>query len=91
MSKLVYKNFFVVSLDFEGGGADTICYTKAHADAKGNDYLKECRLRQIKGCVTKRKVSVNDITDLTEQDFFDGVVDTTNETIIEKITIEFNN
>ena len=91
MIKLVYKNFFVVSLDFEGGGADTICYTKTICKSKVNEYLNECRLRNIVGTITTRKVSINDITDLTEQDFFDGIIEPTQENIIEKITIEFNN
>ena len=87
--KLMSSRFYVVSLNFNGGGADCICNTKIYANHKRDEYFQECRLRQIKGEVVIYCVKVANYNDYTEQDYFDGIVDVVEEKVIERMKISF--
>lgn len=88
---LVSNRFYVVSLDIKGGsGADTISYSKIHANMMVNNYLQECRLRQVEGEVTLSCVRVDNHSEYTEQEFFDGNVEILGEQLIEKLKISFS-
>jgi hypothetical protein len=88
--KLGSNRFYVVSLDIKGGsGADTISYTKLHANTIVNNYLQECRLRQVEGEITLSCVKVDNHSEYTEQEFFDGFVEILGEQLIEKLKISF--
>lgn len=89
MEKLPSNVFFVVSLNYEGGGADNIASTIDDARKQMSDYLQECRLRKIKGEVILEKVYILDYFNYTYQDFFDGLVDIERDFLIEKLTISF--
>lgn len=88
---LMSNRFYVVSLDIKGGsGADTISYTKNHANTIVNNYLQECRLRQVEGEVTLSCVKIENHSEYTEQEFFDGNVEILGEQLIEKLEISFS-
>ena len=88
---LLSNRFYVVSLDIKGGsGADTISYTKLHANTIVNNYLQECRLRQVEGEVTLSCVKIENHSEYTEQEFFDGNVEILGEEMIEKLKISFS-
>jgi hypothetical protein len=89
MGKILTSKFYCVSLNLEGGGADKIAYTKPHAKKIMEDYLNECRLRQIEGEVVLSKVHVENYTNHTEEEYFDGVIDDIKETFVESIKISF--
>lgn len=87
---LLSNRFYLVSLDIKGGsGADTIAYTKIYAKTKVNNYLQECRLRQVEGEVTLSCVKIENHNEYTEQEFFDGNVEILGEKLIEKLKISF--
>lgn len=88
-TKLISSRFYVVSLDIEGGGADCICNSKIYANSKRDEYLQECRLRQIEGEVTISCVKVANHSEYTEQDYFDGIVEIVENKVIEKMKISF--
>ena len=79
------RKFYVISLNYQGGGEDTICYSRRECYKTVNDYLLECRLRQINGKITTTAVEIVN-GDFTEQSFFDGFVDVVNSKILETIT-----
>lgn len=83
-AKIKQKKFYVVSLNYQGGGEDVICYYHRECNNIVNDYLTECRLRQINGTITTTAVEIVN-GDFTEQSFFDGFVDVENSRIIETI------
>lgn len=88
---LLSNRFYVVSLDIKGGsGVDTISYTKLHANTIVNNYLQECRLRQVEGEVTLSCVKIENHSEYTEQEFFDGNVEILGEQLIEKLKISFS-
>ena len=87
--KLMSSHFYVVSLDMESCGADCICNSKIYANSKRDEYLQECRLRQIEGEVTISCVQVANHSEYTEQDYFDGIVDVVKNKVIEKMKISF--
>lgn len=87
---LMSNRFYVVSLDIKGGsGADRISYTKSYANTMVNNYLQECRLRQVEGEVTLSCVKIDNHSEYTEQEFFDGNVEILEERLIEKLKISF--
>ena len=87
---LMSNRFYVVSLDIKGGsGADTISYTKLHANTMVSNYLQECRLRRVEGEVTLSCVKIENHSEYTEQEFFDGNVEILGEQLIEKLKISF--
>ena len=88
-TKLISSRFYVVSLDMECCGADCICNSKIYANSKRDEYLQECRLRQIEGEVVIYGVIVANYEDYTEQDYFDGIVDVVEEKVIERMKISF--
>ena len=79
------RNFYVVSLNYQGGGEDTICYSRKECCKTANGYLLECRLRQINGKITTTAVEIPK-GDFTELSFYDGFVDVTHSEILEEIT-----
>jgi hypothetical protein len=88
---LMSNRFYVVSLDIKGGsGADCICNTKIYANHKRDEYLQECRLRQVEGEVTLSCVKIDNHSEYTEQEFFDGNVEILGEQLIEKLKISFS-
>lgn len=88
---LMSNRFYLVSLDIKGGsGADTISYSKLHANMMVNNYLQECRLRQVEGEVTLFRVKIENHSEYTEQEFFDGNVEILGEQLIEKLKISFS-
>ena len=90
MGSILTSRFYRVSFNLQGGGADIIAYTRAFANHKMEEYLNECRLRQIEGEVIISKVRIEDYNNHTEEEYFDGVIDNVEETIVERIKISFN-
>lgn len=79
------RKFYVVSLNYQGGGEDTICYSRRECYKATNEYLLECRLRQINGTISTTAVEIPK-GDFTEQSFFDGFVDVIHSELLEGIT-----
>jgi hypothetical protein len=86
----IKKNkFFVVSLDYYGGGEDFISYSRRECATIANDYLNGCRLRKInKATITTYIIEIEN-GDFTEQAFFDGNVKVLRKETIETITYNF--
>lgn len=80
---------FVVSLNFNGSGADELCYGRKMAQAMVNSYLNECRLRHIEGEITFRKIRIPNFSKYTLQDYFDGMIEDVEEILIERLKISF--
>ena len=89
-TKLISSSFYVVSLNFNGSGADCICNSKIYANHKRDEYLKECRLRQVEGEIVVYRVKVAHYKGYTEQDYFDGIVEIIGEKVIERLKISFD-
>lgn len=89
-TKLISSSFYVVSLNMECCGADCICNSKIYANHKRDEYVQECRLRQVEGEIVVYRVKVADYKDYTEQDYFDGIVEIIEEKVIERIKISFD-
>lgn len=86
---LMSSHFYVVSLNIGCSGADCICYDKQYANSKRDEYLKECRLKQVEGEIVIYSIKVADYDEYTEQDYFDGNVEIIGEKVVEKIKISF--
>ena len=87
--KIKKSKFFVVSLDYYGGGEDFISYSRRECATIANDYLNGCRLRKINNAtITTNAVEVEN-GDFTEQAFFDGNVKVLRRETIETITYNF--
>ena len=87
--KIKKNKFFVVSLDYYGGGEDFISYSRRECATIANDYLIACRLRKIKNAtITTYTVEIEN-GDFTEQAFFDGNVKVLRRETIETITYNF--
>lgn len=89
-TNLISSSFYVVSLNFNGSGADCICNSKIYANHKRDEYLKECRLRQVEGEIVVYRVKVAHYKGYTEQDYFDGIVEIVGEKVIERLKISFD-
>lgn len=74
MEKIKSKKFYVVTLDYNGGGQDIIAYSRKERTKIVNDYLTTCRLCNINDAtITTYIVEIDDIN-VSEQSFFDGFV-----------------
>jgi hypothetical protein len=83
------SKFFVVSMDYWGGGEDTISYNRRECGKIANDYLYACRLRKINNVtITTYSVEIEQ-GNFTEQAFFDGNVKVLRRETIETITYKF--
>lgn len=87
--KIISGVAFVVSLNFNGSGADEFCYGRKMAQSMMNSYLKECHLRQIEGEITLRKIKIPNYSKYTLQDYFDGMIEDVEEILLERLKISF--
>lgn len=83
------SKFFVVSMDYWGGGEDTISYNRRECGKIANDYLNACRLRKINNVIITTNLVEIEQGNFNEQDFFDGNVKVLRKEVIETITYKF--
>ena len=88
-TKIKQKKFYVVSLNYQGGGEDFISYSRRECATIANDYLNGCRLRKINNATISTNVVEIENGDFTEQAFFDGNVKVLRKETIETITYNF--